>query len=84
MRIERGRRRRPAPAPTQGYNYTGGPGNWLSDAGVTHRDVWGPASGSYFISGGSHAGHAADDGEPYRWTPGDAVRLVPLEPIAGH
>lgn len=66
----------------QGYNYTGGPGNWLSDAGVTHRDVWGPSEGSYFISGGSHAGHAADDDEPYRWTPADAVTLVPLEPIA--
>lgn len=67
----------------QGYNYEGGPGNWLSDAGVTHRsDVWGPDRGAYFISGGSHAGHASDDAEPYRWTPGDAVRLVPLEPIA--
>ncbi len=67
----------------QGYNYAGGPGNWLSDAGVTHRsEVWGPSEGAYFISGGSHAGHASDDVEPYRWTPGDDVRLVPLEPIA--
>jgi hypothetical protein len=67
----------------QGYNYTGGPGNWLSDAGVTHReDVWGPDEGAYFVSGGSHAGHASDDGEPYRWTPASAVHLVPLEPIA--
>jgi hypothetical protein len=67
----------------QGYNYVGGPGNWLSDAGVTHRtDVWGPDRGAYFVSGGSHAGHASDDTEPYRWTPGDAVRLIPLEPIA--
>lgn len=67
----------------QGYNYTGGPGNWLSDAGVTHRsDVWGPSRGAYFISGGSHAGHASDDDEAYRWTSADAVRLVPLEPIA--
>jgi hypothetical protein len=44
--------------------------------------VWGPSEGAYFISGGSHAGHASDDSEPYRWTPGEAVRLVPLEPIA--
>ena len=66
-----------------GYNYTGGPGNWLSDAGVTDRTgVWGASEGSYFISSGSHAGHAADDGEPYRWTSADAVSLVPLEPIA--
>ena len=81
VRISESRHRFPRELPS-GYNYTGGPGNWLSDAGVTHRDVWGPASGSYFISGGSHAGHAADDGEPYRWTPANAVRLVPLEPIA--
>lgn len=67
----------------QGYNYEGGPGNWLSDAGITHRDsIWGTDRGAYFISGGSHAGHASDDTEPYRWTPGDEVRLVPLEPIA--
>lgn len=67
----------------QGYNYTGGFGNWLSDAGVTERDdAWGASSGSYFISGGSHAGHAVDDEEAYRWTPADAVILVPLEPIA--
>jgi hypothetical protein len=65
-----------------GYNYEGGPGNWLSDAGVSHPDVWGPSEGSYFISGGSHAGHATDDGEPYRWTSADQVNLVPLEPIA--
>jgi hypothetical protein len=65
-----------------GYNYEGGAGNWLSDAGVTHRAAWGPDQRRYFISGGSHAGHASDSGEPYRWTPGDAIRLVPLEPIA--
>ncbi len=66
-----------------GYNYEGGPGNWLSDAGVTHRAAWGPDRRRYFISGGSHAGHASEpDSKPYRWTPGEAVRLVPLEPIA--
>jgi hypothetical protein len=65
-----------------GYNYSGGVGNWLSDAGVTQRDVWGPAEGAYFISGGSHAGHASDDSDPYRWTPAEAIRIVPLEPIA--
>jgi hypothetical protein len=65
-----------------GYNYEGGATNWLSDAGITRRSAWGPERRTYFISGGSHAGHASDSGEPYRWTPGDAVRLVPLEPIA--
>ena len=66
----------------RGYNYVGGAGNWLSDAGISHRSAWGPDQGRYFISGGSHAGHASGAGDPYRWTPGDAVRLLPLEPIA--
>jgi hypothetical protein len=66
-----------------GYNYVGGASNWLSDAGITHRSAWGPDRRRYYISGGSHAGHATEsDPDPYRWTPGDAVRLVPLEPIA--
>jgi hypothetical protein len=66
-----------------GYNYHGGAGNWLSDAGITHRDAWGLARGRYFISGGSHAGHAWEEPGPlYRWTPGHKVRLVPVEAIA--
>jgi len=65
-----------------GYNYEGGATNWLSDAGITHRSAWGPERRTYFISGGSHAGHATDARKPYRWTPGEAVRLIPLEPIA--
>jgi hypothetical protein len=66
-----------------GYNYTAGAGSWLSDAGITQRPAWGPSSGRYFISGGSHAGHVEDDPDAAeRFTPGPAIRLVPLEPLA--
>jgi hypothetical protein len=41
-----------------GYNYTGGAGSWLSDAGITSRSAWGADEGRYYVSGGSHAGHA--------------------------
>jgi len=40
-----------------GYDYRGGAANWLSDAGIVHRDAWGPATGHTYVSGGSHAGH---------------------------
>jgi hypothetical protein len=65
-----------------GYNYGGGAGNWLSDAGVTHRAAWGPATGSTYVSGGSHAGHVQeDDWVPGRWTaPGD-LELIPIETL---
>jgi hypothetical protein len=65
-----------------GYNYGGGAGNWLSDAGVTHRPAWGPATGSTYVSGGSHAGHVQeDDWVPGRWTaPGD-LELIPIETL---
>lgn len=67
----------------QGYNYRGGAGNWLSDAGIASRDVWGPAQGRYYVSGGSHAGHAWEEPGPLaRWTPGRGVNLVPLEGVA--
>lgn len=66
-----------------GYNYEGGAGNWLSDAGLTERQVWGPAGGRYYISGGSHAGHAWQADEALgRWTPGDGIRLIPVEDVA--
>jgi hypothetical protein len=47
-----------------GYDYDGGPRNWLSDAGFVHRGAWGPATGSTYVSGGSHAGHVHEDGDP--------------------
>ncbi|CAN5589863.1 hypothetical protein BH10ACT11_BH10ACT11_17820 [soil metagenome] len=66
-----------------GYNYGGGPTNWLSDAGVTHRSAWGKNLGTYDISGGSHAGHVDDDaGRGGRFTPGNRINLVPLESLS--
>ena len=47
-----------------GYNYDGGIGGWPSDAGVFHRAAWGPCTGRTFVSGGSHAGHVHEDGDP--------------------
>lgn len=65
-----------------GYNYGGGPTNWLSDAGIEHRSAWGEDLGTYYISGGSHAGHVDDDaGRGIRFTPGDHVNLVPIESL---
>jgi hypothetical protein len=77
-----------------GYNYGGGPGNWAADAGFeparavadvlgAHADGgWGPETRLLLVSGGSHAGNA--DGLPdfRRFTLGQRVHLVPLEPIA--
>ena len=47
-----------------GYNYDGGVGGWPSDSGLFHRAAWGPATGRTFVSGGSHAGHVHEDGDP--------------------
>ena len=66
-----------------GYNYDGGISSWLSDTGIAKRSAWGPDGGTYFISGGSHAGRAFDPGAPrHRWTPPNGVRLIPVESIA--
>lgn len=66
-----------------GYNHSGGAGNWLSDAGITSRSAWGPAAGRYYVSGGSHAGHAWErDARLVRWTPGDRIRLIPIESLS--
>lgn len=66
-----------------GYNYDGGVGSWLSDAGVVHRSGWGPATGLEYVSGGSHAGHVHDDaGAPNRWTPAGALELIPIETLS--
>ena len=66
-----------------GYNYDGGIGSWLSDAGIVHRSAWGPATGLEYVSGGSHAGHVHEDGAgaPPRWTPRDAIELIPIETL---
>lgn len=66
-----------------GYNYRAGARNWASDAGLVKRGAWGPATGAYYISGGSHAGHAYEPaGDPQRWTPARALRLVPLAALS--
>jgi hypothetical protein len=65
-----------------GYNHRGGMRNWLSDAGLDSRPGWGPASGAYHVSGGSHAGHVEGDDDEPRWTPAADIRLVPIEPVA--
>lgn len=77
-----------------GYNYASGFANWGSDAGlgplrdaaealaIREANGWGPATGLLLVSGGSHAGNAAGIPRVDRFTPGDRVHLVPLEPIA--
>lgn len=67
----------------RGYDYGGGPRNWLHDAGLTHPSSWGPATGDLFVSGGSHAGHVADDAARVRWTPAASLVLVPIETLDG-
>jgi hypothetical protein len=68
-----------------GYNHTAGVGSWLSDLGLVERAAWGREGGRYYISGGSHAGHAWEEpgsGErDGRWTPRGRVRLIPLEQV---
>ncbi len=67
-----------------GYNYDGGIGSWLSDAGIVHRAGWGAATGVEYVSGGSHAGHVHEDdpGPPSRWTPAAALELIPIESLS--
>ncbi len=67
-----------------GYNYDGGVGSWLSDAGIVHREGWGAATGLEFVSGGSHAGHVHEDdaGTPNRWTPAGSLELIPIETLS--
>jgi hypothetical protein len=77
-----------------GYNYSSGPGNWGSDAGIgplrkaaeltglRNAGGWGPETGLEIVSGGSHAGAVKGRVVSDRGVrPGD-IRLVPLEPIA--
>jgi hypothetical protein len=44
-----------------------------------HLDGWGPWSGWYRVSGGSHAGHLVAGPTGERTTPASSLRLVPLE-----
>lgn len=77
-----------------GYDYTGGAGNWGSDAGIGPLEWvaeatgvrpaggWGPETHLLFVSGGSHAGQANGFPDFDRITPGRRVHLVWLDPIA--
>ena len=64
-----------------GYNYSGGVGSWLSDAGLVHRSAWGTSTGRLYVSGGSHAGRVVVDSDPGRWTPADHLALIPIETL---
>jgi hypothetical protein len=77
-----------------GYNYEQSPGNWGSDAnigplndvseavGARPHGGWGPETGSFYVSGGSHAGNVRDDGiERRRWTPAESLILIPIESL---
>jgi hypothetical protein len=46
------------------YNYDGGIGAWPSDSGLFPRSAWGSCTGRTYVSGGSHAGHVHEDGDP--------------------
>jgi hypothetical protein len=77
-----------------GFNYSRGPGNWASDAGIgplkgleeaigiREEHGWGPETHLLLVSGGSHAGNAAGGSRGERYTPARRVHLIPLEPIA--
>ena len=78
-----------------GYNCEQGPANWGSDAGIgplkaiaeavgaRPRGGWCRASRWLFVSGGSHAGNVRGDfRNVVRVTPGDRIRLIPLEPLS--
>jgi hypothetical protein len=60
-----------------GYNYDGGIWSWPYDAGILHRAAWGPATGRTYVSGGSHAGHVHEPGNP----PAGGGRLVSDAPL---
>ena len=68
-----------------GYNYDGGLGSWLSDAGLVHRSAWGPSTGRLYVSGGSHAGHVHEDRRAARRAdpldPADRLTLIPIETL---
>jgi hypothetical protein len=46
------------------YNYDGGITAWPSDMGLFPRSAWGPCTGRTYVSGGSHAGHVHEEGDP--------------------
>lgn len=65
-----------------GYNGYRRPSNWAYDAGVLEHPGWGPETRLLLVAGGSHAGSTLGLQNTDRFTPGDRVHLIPLEPIA--
>lgn len=65
-----------------GYNSARRPTNWAYDAGVLTHAGWGPETRLLMVAGGSHAGSTIGLQSTNRFTPGDRVHLIPLEPIA--
>lgn len=75
-----------------GYNGTGG--DPINDTGwVGLKAAWTDTTGRYSISGGSHAGRLGRGAsrvpvrglrapQSHRWTPGGAVRLIPIESLS--
>jgi hypothetical protein len=50
--------------------------------GLEHSTGWGPWTGWYRVSGGSHAGHLVTGSTGERTTPASALQLVPLERLS--
>jgi hypothetical protein len=65
-----------------GYNNFRGPANWAFDAGAVSHGGWGPETRLLLVAGGSHAGSTIGLVSSDRYTSGDRVHLIPLEPIA--
>ena len=77
------------------HGYNGYGGDPVNDTGLLGgKPGWVDSTGRYSISGGSHAGRVGalppDSGRlpsfiprgPRRWTPGGALRLIPIESLA--
>jgi hypothetical protein len=65
------------------YDYDGGLAAWPSDSGLFPRSAWGRCTGRAYVSGGSHAGHVHEDGDPLAaggHLRGDSPRPSPSRP----
>jgi hypothetical protein len=69
----------------EGYQVRIGPAGRFARASSHHGygDGWGPESGAYYISGGSHAGNARTGKTVSRTTKDHRLRLIPIETVAG-
>jgi hypothetical protein len=67
----------------ESYQLRIGPDGRFGRASAHHGygGAWVPEYGAFRVAGGSHAG-SMSPGDFKRFTPGDRLRLVPLEPIA--